>query len=184
MTQEALTLLSTQTIGLERLLREFWSRGHACSCSSMHGPGWICAGFEQILRKLFTTCLLAKVYHPACSWKAFVTLNNIYSFGPANSRFCKVFLMATMRLRPANSALAVEVMQGGLVLETKRKAGRLLSSGLALGLGEPGGCCCSSCCWRDEVHGKFFRRRNSLFKVQTTLLSGRWAVCGLAQNTL
>lgn len=33
-TQEALVLLLTQTIGLERLLREFWSRGPACWYSS------------------------------------------------------------------------------------------------------------------------------------------------------
>lgn len=34
--QEALVLLLTQTIGLERLLREFWSQGPACWCSSTH----------------------------------------------------------------------------------------------------------------------------------------------------
>lgn len=109
-TQETLTLISTQTIELERLSKEFWSQGCACTCSSVQGLGWICAGLEQIIKKLFTTCLLAKLYHPACSWRAFVISNNTRSLGPANSRFCRVFPKDIMRLRPANSAPEAEVL--------------------------------------------------------------------------
>jgi len=50
-----------------------------------------------------------------------------------------------MRLRPADAALEAEVMWGGLGLGMKRRAGRLLPADLAVGLGELGGSCCSSC---------------------------------------
>lgn len=106
--------------------------------AALHDPGWICAELEQILWYLFTTCLLVKLYHPACSWKAFVTLNNVYSLGPVNFRCWRVLLKGKMRLRPPSSALEVGVMQGGLVLGMTRKAGKLLPLGIALGLGEFG----------------------------------------------
>lgn len=73
-----------------------------------------------------------------------------------------MFLKDDMRLRPANSAL--EVMQGALVLMMQRKAGGLLPLDLVLGFGELGRCCCSSCCWREDVHGKFSRGEEFTFQ--------------------
>lgn len=136
---------------------------------------WLQREFWQ----LFTTCLLAKLYHPAYFRKVFGILSDVYILGPANSAFSRVVLKDNMSLQSANSALEVEVTQRGLIWERRRKVLsskglRLLPLHLALGLGELGGCCC----WRDEAHGKCFRGRNLLFKVQIAfLLFGRRTLC-------